>query len=75
MAKFDYRCTRCGLVSEQDEPGLVVYIHHNIDAELIDDLENLPRAQWGTVCDGRFKRVYSFGGVILKGPGFYKTDH
>jgi len=26
-------------------------------------------------CDGDLKRVFSLGGVILKGSGFYRTDN
>lgn len=76
MARYDYRCSQCGLVSEQAEPGLLVYIHHTVDGELIeDDLESLSKSENSEVCHGKFKRVYSFGGAILKGPGFYRTDN
>jgi predicted nucleic acid-binding Zn ribbon protein len=25
-------------------------------------------------CDGELKRVYSIGGIVLKGKGFHRTD-
>lgn len=75
MPRFDYKCSGCGMLSEQNASDLVVYINHDIHGNQIDDLEVLSKSEMDDVCKGKFKRVYSFGGAILKGPGFYSTDN
>ena len=75
MARFDYKCSGCGMMSEQDASDLVVYITHDIYGNVVEDLESLTKAQMEDICTGKFERVYSFAGVILKGSGFYSTDN
>jgi predicted nucleic acid-binding Zn ribbon protein len=59
VPKYEFKCETCGVITEEDKPDGPSWYH------VLEDR---------SVC-GLFKRVYSFGGVILKGSGFYKTDN
>lgn len=69
MPKFDYKCKKCGYVVELDEPDLKVIVHHKKDGTPVKE-ETHP----DMMCDGMFKRVYSFAGSVLKGSGWYSVD-
>lgn len=69
MPKFDYRCSECGLIVEEDEPDLMVIVSHKADGTDVTE-----KTKPEMLCTGTFKRVYSFGGSILKGSGWYSVD-
>lgn len=75
MAKFDYRCDRCGLILEEDGPDLLVYEQHRADHEPVEYSSDFPWGPTSQLCTGKFRRIYSFGGAIFKGSGFYRTDN
>lgn len=57
--KFEYRCTKCDASLLLGVYGLEGNHHKDIDEQ---------------DCDGIIKRIYSFGGAVLKGSGWYSVD-
>ena len=61
MPSYEFRCDNCWQVFvDKDIHGLQLPQDHTMDD-----------GEW---CPGELKRLYTFGGVVLKGGGFYRTD-
>lgn len=60
MPVYTYKCQSCNLHIDLPEIGL-----EGSPCELY--IKNIP-------CKGTLKRVYNFGGTVLKGSGWYSVD-
>lgn len=58
MARYDYRCEKCGAEFEREEPMSAEPSVHCVDPK----------------CDGKVKRIIGKVGIAFKGSGFYVTD-